>query len=134
MHLQFGQYPAPSHVIAHLSDPHLLAHGVRQYGVIDTEAGLRRALERLAHVVPAPQALVFTGDLADKAEPAAYLRLREIVEPAAEAMGATVVWTMGNHDERAEYAAGLFGVASDEPQDRVHDVACLLYTSDAADE
>ena len=39
-------------------DPHLLANGVRQYGVIDTEAGLARALERLAHVSPAPQALV----------------------------------------------------------------------------
>lgn len=125
MHLQLGQYPAPSHVIAHLSDPHLLANGVRQYGVIDTEAGLRRALGRLAHITPAPQALVFTGDLADKAEPTAYRRLRELVEPAAEAMGAEVVWTMGNHDERAEYAAELFGAASDEPQDRVYDVAGL---------
>ena len=28
--MQFGQYPAPSHVIAHLSDPHLLAAGARQ--------------------------------------------------------------------------------------------------------
>lgn len=125
MHLQLGQHPAPTHVLAHLSDPHLLAGGVRQYGVVDPEAGLVRALERLAHVSPAPQALVFTGDLADKAEPAAYARLRELVEPAAEAMGAQVVWVMGNHDERADYSRGLFGAASDEPQDRVHDVAGL---------
>ena len=33
--VQFGQYPDPGHVIAHLSDPHLLADGARQYGVID---------------------------------------------------------------------------------------------------
>jgi Icc protein len=125
MHAQFGQHPAPSHTIAHLSDPHLLAGGVRQYGRVDTEAGLRRALDRLAHVDPAPQALVFTGDLADRAEPAAYTRLREIVEPAAAAMGAQVVWTMGNHDERAEYAAGLFGEEATGPQDRVYDVAGL---------
>ena len=125
MHAQFGQHPAPSHVIAHLSDPHLLAGGVRQYGRVDTEAGLRRALDRLAHVDPAPQALVFTGDLADKAEPEAYARLREIVEPAAAAMGAQVIWTMGNHDERAEYAAGLFGEEATGPQDRVYDVAGL---------
>ncbi|MCD4524068.1 metallophosphoesterase [Nocardioides sp. cx-173] len=125
MYAQFGQHPAPSHVLAHLSDPHLLAGGQRQYGRVDTEAGLRRALERLAHVDPAPQALVFTGDLADKAEPAAYARLREIVEPAADAMGAQVVWTMGNHDERAEYAAGLFGEEATGPQDRVYDVAGL---------
>ena len=122
---QFGQHPAPTHVVAHLSDVHLLADGVLQYGVVDTEAGLFRSLERLRHVNPAPQVLVFTGDLADKAEPAAYSRLRELVEPVAAELGAQVVWTMGNHDERAEYAAGLFGGASDEPQDRVYDVAGL---------
>jgi len=36
------------------------------------------------------------------------------------------VWTMGNHDERAPYAAGLFGVTETEeqaaPQDRAYDV------------
>jgi Icc protein len=122
---QFGQYPAPTHVVAHLSDVHLLAGGERQYGVIDTEAGLLRALERLRNVQPPPQVLVFTGDLADKAEPAAYSRLRELVEPAAAEMGAQVVWTMGNHDERAEYAAGLFDEESEAPQDRVYDVAGL---------
>jgi Icc protein len=122
---QLGQYPPPRHAIAHLSDPHLLAGGRLQYGAVDTEAGLARALARLAAVDPAPQALVLTGDLADKAEPAAYQRLRELVEPAAEAMGATVVWVMGNHDERAPYARGLFGSDDDGPQDRVHEVGGL---------
>jgi Icc protein len=118
-----GQYPEPSHVIAHLSDPHLLT--TLQYGAIDTEANLERALERLGHIEPRPQALVFTGDLADKGEPKAYARLREIVEPAAAAWGAQVIWTMGNHDERAAYSAGLFDEASEAPQDRVYDVAGL---------
>lgn len=127
--VQFGQYPAPGHVVAHLSDPHLLAGGARQYGVIDTEAGLRLALARLARLDAPPQALVFTGDLADKAEPAAYARLREVVEPAAAEIGAEVVWVMGNHDERAAYARGLFDIDSDEPQDRVHDVAGLRIVS-----
>ena len=120
--MQYGQYPAPRHVIAHLSDPHLLAGGTLQYGVVDTEAALVLALERLARLDPAPRALVFTGDLADKAEPAAYARLREIVEPAAAAMGAEVVWVMGNHDERAAYSAALYGEASDAAQDRVVEV------------
>jgi 3',5'-cyclic AMP phosphodiesterase CpdA len=119
---QLGQHPAPRHAIAHLSDPHLLAGGRLQYGVVDTEAGLVRALARLAAVDPAPQALVMTGDLADRAEPAAYERLRALVEPAAEAMGAVVVWTMGNHDERAPYARALFDTDDDGPQDRVHEV------------
>jgi Icc protein len=127
--VQYGQYPAPGHVIAHLSDPHLLAAGVRQYGVIDTEASLALALERLARLDPAPRALVFTGDLADKAEPAAYARLRELVDPAAAAIGAEVVWVMGNHDERAAYSAGLYGEASDATQDRVYDVDGLRIVS-----
>ncbi len=119
--MQLGQYPAPRHVVAHVSDPHLLADSL-QYGVIDTVAHLERALARLAAVRPRPQALVFTGDLADRAEPAAYDRLREVVEPAAAAMGAEVVWVIGNHDERAAYAKGLFDSGDDGPQDRVHDV------------
>lgn len=132
--VQFGQYPAPRHTIAHLSDPHLLGDGVLQYGVIDTEAGLRLALARIARLEPRPQALVFTGDLADKAEPDAYKRLRAIVEPAAAEMGAEVVWVMGNHDERAAYAAGLFDAlpdsgAGDETQDRVYEVDGLRIVS-----
>ena len=75
---QLGQYPPPRHTVAHLSDPHLLAGSALQYGVVDTVAGLRHALERVAAVDPTPQVLVFTGDLADKAEPDAYARLREM--------------------------------------------------------
>lgn len=116
-----GQYPDPIHVVAHLSDPHLLASSL-QYGVVDTVAHLERALERLARLPMPPQALVFTGDLADKAEPAAYTKLREIVEPAAQTLGAEVVWVMGNHDEREAYSRELFGAESDAPQDRVHDI------------
>ncbi|WP_241153821.1 metallophosphoesterase [Nocardioides pantholopis] len=122
MHLQLGQHPAPTHAVAHLSDPHLLTDGARQYGVVDTEAGLQCALARLRHVHPAPQVLVFTGDLADRAEPAAYARLRAIVEPVAAELGAQTVWVMGNHDERPAFSASLYGTASQEPQDRVHDV------------
>jgi 3',5'-cyclic AMP phosphodiesterase CpdA len=128
-HVQFGQYPGPGHVVAHLSDPHLLADGAQQYGAIDTEAGLQLALARLTRLDPPPQALVFSGDLADKAEPKAYLRLREIVEPAAAALGAEVIWVMGNHDEREAYARELFGEDGDHPQDRVYDVAGLRIVS-----
>lgn len=119
---QLGQYAAPRHAIAHLSDPHLIGGGGLHYGVIDNVANLRRALERLAAVRPAPQALVFTGDLADQAAPDAYETLRSIVEPAAAEMGAIVVWTMGNHDERAPFARGLYDSGESGFQDRVHEV------------
>jgi 3',5'-cyclic-AMP phosphodiesterase len=126
---QLGQYPDPTHAIAHLSDPHLLAGGRLQYGQIDTEARLSAALARLARLDPAPQALVFTGDLADRAEPKAYLRLRELVEPVAEAFGAQVIWVMGNHDERSAYSLHLFDEESEAPQDRVYDVSGLRIVS-----
>ena len=119
---QLGQYAAPRHVVAHLSDPHLIGGGGLHYGVVDNVANLRRALDRVAAVRPAPQALVFTGDLADTADPDAYGTLRSIVEPAAAEMGAIVVWTMGNHDERAPFARCLFDSDDDGFQDRVHDV------------
>jgi Icc protein len=123
--VQYGQYPAPRFTIAHLSDVHLLAHGVKQYGVVEPETGLAQALVRLGRMEPKPDALVFTGDLADKGEPDAYARLRELVEPAAAELGAQVVWVIGNHDERAPYAKGLFDSDDDGPQDRVHEVGGL---------
>jgi 3',5'-cyclic-AMP phosphodiesterase len=118
-----GQYPLPTHVVAHVSDPHLLAERL-MYDELDTQENLTRALARLTRLELPPQVIVFTGDLADRAEPKAYARLREIVEPAAAAIGATVVWVMGNHDEREPYAKELFDEAAgdDTPQDRVHDV------------
>jgi Icc protein len=119
---QLGQYAAPRHVVAHLSDPHLIGGGGLHYGVIDNVAHLRGALDRLAAVRPAPQALVFTGDLADRGEPEAYATLRSIVEPFAAELGAVVVWTMGNHDEREPFARGLFDSDGTGPQDRVHEV------------
>ena len=108
-----GQYPHPSHTIAHVSDTHLLAGGKLQYGVVDTVQHLELALDRLGRIDPVPQALVFTGDLADRGEPKAYQQLREMVEPFAERLGAQVVWCMGNHDDRESYARGLYRLRCD---------------------
>ena len=127
--IQLGQLAPPTHVVAHVSDTHLLAGDARQYGAIDTVVRFRAAFDRLTRIDPPPQALVFTGDLADLGEPDAYRALRGLVEPYAAAIGAQVVWCMGNHDERAAYSRELFGEESDEPQDRVHEVAGLRVVS-----
>ncbi|MBC7403449.1 MAG: metallophosphoesterase [Microbacteriaceae bacterium] len=134
---QFGQYPAPSHVIAHLSDTHLLGTDERGgeralHGAIDTRRNLRQALRQLERSGENPAALVFTGDLTDLGEQDAYLSLRKIVEPVAARMGSTVIWVMGNHDERQRFAIDLYddATATEDPvterpvrtQDRVHDV------------
>ena len=126
----FGQYPHPTHTVAHISDTHLLAGGKLQYAAVDTVHHLGLALERLGRIDPRPQALVFTGDLADRGEPDAYRMLREMVEPFAERIGAQVVWCMGNHDNRSAYARGLFDAdESPEVLDRVYDVDGLRVVS-----
>jgi Icc protein len=118
--IQLGQYSAPSHVIAHISDTHLLAGGRPLYGTANTIEHLEQALAQLERSTAHPQAIVFTGDLADLGEPDAYVRLRSIVEPAAQRMNAEIIWVMGNHDERAQYSSLLFDQESDAPQDRVY--------------
>lgn len=127
--IQLGQYPAASHVIAHVSDPHLLGAGRPLYGRVDTIEHLSRAMAQLERSSAKPQAIVFTGDLADLGESDAYERLKEIVEPAATRMNAQIVWVMGNHDERPEYSRILFGAESDAPQDRVYDIDGLRIIS-----
>ena len=127
--IQLGQYPAASHVIAHVSDTHLLAGGRPLYGEVNTIEHLGQALEQLERSSAKPQAIVFTGDLADLGEPDAYIRLRELVEPIAARMGAQVIWVMGNHDERPEYSRLLFDEESAAPQDRVYDIDGLRIIS-----
>ena len=126
---QYGQLAPPTHVVAHLSDTHLLAGDARQYDAIDTVGRFRQALDRVGRIDPPPQALVFTGDLTDVGDPASYRIVREVVEPMAAEIGAQVVWCMGNHDDRAAYSRELFGEESDDAQDRVYDVAGLRIVS-----
>lgn len=118
--------PGPTHTIAHLSDPHLLSGGRLLHGAIQVVDNLRRTLEQLERTGRDVDAMVFTGDLTDLGEPGAYRILRDTVEPVARRLDCEVVWVMGNHDERAPYAAGLFDtVTEDEPQDRVYDLRGL---------
>lgn len=118
----FSQHPSAERVVVHVSDTHLL-DGRALYGSIDSDTPLRRLLERLVASGGQVDALVFTGDLADRGETGAYRRLRDLVEPFAERLGAAVVWVMGNHDEREPFSEVLFdGPGTAEPQDRVFDL------------
>lgn len=114
--ISLGQSPAPSHTIIHLSDPHFLAGGALLSGRIDVEANFARTLEAIMRAEPNPDALVITGDLTDLGEPEAYRRLRSMLEPLAEKLGAPIVWVAGNHDERPALRSELLGLqASEEP-------------------
>ena len=123
-----AEYPRPDHFLLHLSDTHLLAGGNHLYGSVDAEEHLRQLLSELEASEGRPEAIIFTGDLADRGEPDAYDRLRAMVEPVAARLGAQVIWVMGNHDDRAAFRRGLFNEhlfteqAAERPVDRVYDV------------
>lgn len=118
-----AEHPRPDHFLLHISDTHLLAGGGSLYDRVPSEQHLQRLFDGLAASGARPEAIVFTGDLADRGEPDAYRRLRAVVDPAAAALGARVVWVMGNHDERGAFRAGLLDEpATDEPVDRVVDL------------
>ena len=115
-----AEYPRPDHFILHLSDTHFVAEG-HLYDAVDSERHLREVFEQIEASGGRPEAIVFTGDLADKGDPAAYARLVAIVEPAAERLGARVIWVMGNHDDRGAFREGLLHqLPSSAPVDRVH--------------
>lgn len=127
MNSRTAEYPRPGHFLLHISDTHLLAGGRGLYDRVSSETHLRRLFDEFEASGARPDAIVFTGDLADKGEVDAYVRLRRIVEPVAENLGAQIIWVMGNHDDRRSFRTELFGeaVPSDRSVDRVYDVAGL---------
>jgi len=123
VNIRTAEHPRPEHFLLHLSDTHLLAGGNRLYGSVDSAAHLARLFDEVEASGGRPEAIVVTGDLADKGEPDAYDRLRRIVEPAAERLGSQVIWVMGNHDDRASFRANLLDeLPTTNPINRVHNV------------
>lgn len=110
----FGSHAPASHVIVHISDPHLLAGGARLGGRFDVDDTLHRTLDAIRATSSDPAAIVVTGDLADLGEPDAYRRLRAAVEPLAADLGCPVVWVAGNHDERPALRQHLLGLQPSE--------------------
>ncbi|HZK58965.1 MAG TPA: phosphodiesterase [Cryobacterium sp.] len=124
--MRTAEYPRPDHFLLHLSDTHLLADGRRLYDSVDSAAHLAELFAEVEASGGRPDAIIFTGDLADKGEPGAYDRLREIVEPAAERLGAKVIWVMGNHDDRGAFRANLLGeLPTTNPIDHVIELGGL---------
>jgi Icc protein len=113
-----AEHPRPRHFLLHLSDPHLLGGPDPLYGVVDSEERLMQLFEEVKASGARPEAVIFTGDLADKGDPEAYVKLRAIVEPACQDLGAEVIWAMGNHDNRANLRKGLLDQpGNDDPLD-----------------
>ncbi|WP_306204088.1 metallophosphoesterase [Actinoplanes sp. RD1] len=77
-------------LIAHLSDPHLLAGPL---GAAPA-AALHRAFARLLALEPRPDCVVITGDLVESAEPGEYALLRDVLRHCPIPVHAVA----GNHD------------------------------------
>jgi Icc protein len=117
--LRAAEHPRPDYVLLHISDTHLISDGCL-YGAVDADGRLGELLKQLKQSGVRPDAIVFTGDLADAGEPEAYRKLRAVVEPFAAELGAELVWVMGNHDNRAALRSFLLDeIPSMAPLDRV---------------
>lgn len=123
--MQLGQHAPASHVIAHVSDTHFGLGNAAVYSNTDPAAYLEATMNRLAIVKP--DAIVFTGDIADRGEPEAYEAVASIVVDAAAEMGAELIWVMGNHDAREPFARRLLRREADPdaPIDQVFDISGL---------
>ena len=112
--------------IIHLSDTHLRGDGTLARDSIDTMAHLRLVADRLVSAGRPVAAIVLSGDLTDDGSIAAYRALHATMAPAADALGARLIYAMGNHDERSAFATlpAVNGGAANEASvfDRAYDV------------
>ncbi|WP_413249737.1 phosphodiesterase [Sinomonas flava] len=115
-----AEHPRPRHFLLHVSDTHLIGGGLL-HGTLDPEDRLEALFGQMRDAAGSPEAIVVTGDLADRGEPEAYARLKRIAEPVAESLGARLIWAMGNHDDRGALREHLLGQRpSTEPLDRAY--------------
>ncbi|MCU1423965.1 MAG: 3,5-cyclic-nucleotide phosphodiesterase [Microbacteriaceae bacterium] len=99
----------PRYRLAHLSDTHLTSDGDELlHRVVDADGHLTRLLDALERSGATLDAIVVSGDLTNRGETPAYRRLRDLVEPVAERLGARIIWAPGNHDDRAAMRRALF--------------------------
>src|SRR4051812_46631531 len=90
-------------LIAQISDLHVMPPGGLAYGFVDTAGLLRAAVAHLNRLVPAPDAVLITGDVAHPGDREAYVLARWMLAPLA--MPYFVI--PGNHDRRDELRAAF---------------------------
>lgn len=101
-------------LIAQLTDPHVGTGPDFLGGLIDTAAALRRAVEHVAALQPAPDLVLLTGDLTERGRPEEYAEVLDALAP----LTVPVYAVPGNHDVPAvarEEMGRCMPVASDAP-------------------
>lgn len=91
-------------LIAQITDLHVRPKGKLAYGIVDTEAHLRRMIASINSLDPAPDLVLATGDLTDFGLPEENAHLAELLAT----INAPVRPVMGNHDIRENFQA-VFG-------------------------
>lgn len=118
-----AEYPHPGHFLLHFSDTHLIAGDGNLYGGVSADRYLKQIFAEVLESGARPEAMIFTGDIADTGEMDAYRKIRGMVEDVAEQNGAKVIWVMGNHDNRPNFYSGLLDEKpTQNPLDRVYDI------------
>ena len=113
--------PAQDITFVHLTDLHISAPALADETLIgDTEAALRRSLAEIARMDPKPAFVVISGDLANRGEAESYRHLQSILDDAAPE--APVILALGNHDDRAGFAAAFPDLAADAARPYDHDL------------
>ncbi|MEV7011140.1 metallophosphoesterase [Streptosporangium sp. NPDC051022] len=107
------------YTLIHLTDVHAVADGLL-HDSIDSTGALRTALDTVVAAGQPVDAIILSGDIAERGDEPSYRLVAEALESAASRLGAAVVVAMGNHDERRAFRAALVGVEpSGEPYDAV---------------
>ncbi|PBP94922.1 phosphodiesterase [Pseudomonas congelans] len=83
-------------LIAHISDTHVRPRGQLYQSVVDSNAMLAAAVDTINALDPAPDLILFSGDLVDEGRPEEYAMARELLQPLRQKL----LMIPGNHDHR----------------------------------
>lgn len=83
-------------IICQLTDLHIRVHGSLAYGRVDTNRFFDSAIAELAHLKPAPDVYLLTGDLTDFGRADEYA----VLAKGIARLGKPAYLMPGNHDER----------------------------------
>lgn len=123
MNARVAEYARPGHFLLHFSDTHLIAGDSSLYGDVHADVRLKQIYTEVIASGVRPEAIVFTGDIADTGEADAYTKIYDMTSELAEHTGAKLIWVMGNHDDRSNFRTHLLGQkASTEPIDEVYNL------------
>lgn len=84
--------------VLHISDVHATEEGLL-YGTVDGVGRLERVGEYARSVGMTPEAIIITGDLAQRGHPGAYPAVARACDRLAKIVGAPVFTVLGNHDD-----------------------------------